>query len=158
MRHRCRLCKGPFSVFNRRHHCRGCGNIFHTECSTSAVLEQYGFSSPVLACFRCAAPFIAGVAPVAAPTAGCDAFITVYNVGGDAGDVTAEIDGAPLKVDGMTASGRAGATVRVTLPPGTGTAHAIIVTRKSLGLRSRVRGRWGDWVAGGDGNGERACD
>ena len=135
----CRLCKGPFTLLNRKHHCRGCGQIFHTECSTTAPLEQYGFSTPVLGCYRCAAPFLAGLAPASIPTAGCEAAaLTVYNAGDDARDLSVEIDGILLPLEGITgAGGRSGATLRISLPRGAGAAHSIVVKRKSLDLRSR---------------------
>eukprot|EP00468_Gymnochlora_sp_CCMP2014_P006431 CAMPEP_0167751108 /NCGR_PEP_ID=MMETSP0110_2-20121227/6374_1 /TAXON_ID=629695 /ORGANISM="Gymnochlora sp., Strain CCMP2014" /LENGTH=763 /DNA_ID=CAMNT_0007636525 /DNA_START=204 /DNA_END=2493 /DNA_ORIENTATION=+ len=48
-------CEKPFSVTNRRHHCRRCGFVVCGSCSSKkAVLgENIGISSPVRVCDRC---------------------------------------------------------------------------------------------------------
>ncbi|CAH1783192.1 unnamed protein product [Owenia fusiformis] len=50
----CTACKIPFNFVKRRHHCRNCGKIFCSRCSSNQVsLPQYGHSKPVRVCNRC---------------------------------------------------------------------------------------------------------
>lgn len=44
--HKCSLCDNSFNLLNRRHHCRGCGNVVCGNCSRhTARLPQYGLQS-----------------------------------------------------------------------------------------------------------------
>ncbi|KAJ5073708.1 early endosome antigen 1 [Anaeramoeba ignava] len=51
----CMNCKAPFTVTLRRHHCRNCGLIFCSKCSTERrAIPKYGFFDPVRVCDNCA--------------------------------------------------------------------------------------------------------
>ncbi|XP_053433963.1 lateral signaling target protein 2 homolog isoform X3 [Nycticebus coucang] len=50
----CTACKAPFTVIRRKHHCRSCGKIFCSRCSShSAPLPRYGQVRPVRVCTHC---------------------------------------------------------------------------------------------------------
>uniref|UniRef100_A0AAY4ARZ0 Lateral signaling target protein 2 homolog n=1 Tax=Denticeps clupeoides TaxID=299321 RepID=A0AAY4ARZ0_9TELE len=50
----CVACKAPFTVIRRKHHCRSCGKIFCSRCSShSAPLPRYGQMKPVRVCTHC---------------------------------------------------------------------------------------------------------
>ncbi|XP_051056138.1 lateral signaling target protein 2 homolog isoform X3 [Phodopus roborovskii] len=50
----CTSCKAPFTVIRRKHHCRSCGKIFCSRCSShSAPLPRYGQVKPVRVCTHC---------------------------------------------------------------------------------------------------------
>uniref|UniRef100_A0A6I8MYZ9 FYVE-type domain-containing protein n=1 Tax=Ornithorhynchus anatinus TaxID=9258 RepID=A0A6I8MYZ9_ORNAN len=50
----CRACRAPFTFLRRRHHCRSCGQIFCSRCSShSAPLPQFGHVKPVRVCSHC---------------------------------------------------------------------------------------------------------
>ena len=52
----CAKCQTAFTFFNRRHHCRGCGDIFCNSCSGLDVDRAHrGFNSPQRVCVLCAA-------------------------------------------------------------------------------------------------------
>ena len=69
----CGACSKQFTALRRRHHCRGCGEIFCGACSTARVpLPEAGFDNPVRACDRCALGTIGGVQTPAASRTGTD--------------------------------------------------------------------------------------
>lgn len=50
----CTSCKTEFTFFKRRHHCRNCGHIFCSACSSHSIpLHHYGFNKPVRVCNYC---------------------------------------------------------------------------------------------------------
>ncbi|XP_041435307.1 lateral signaling target protein 2 homolog isoform X2 [Xenopus laevis] len=50
----CTACEAPFTVIRRKHHCRSCGKIFCSRCSShSAPLPRYGQMKPVRVCTHC---------------------------------------------------------------------------------------------------------
>ncbi|KJH49689.1 VHS domain protein [Dictyocaulus viviparus] len=47
-------CRSEFSLFNRKHHCRACGQIFCDRCSTKEIpLPQFGIEKEVRVCDAC---------------------------------------------------------------------------------------------------------
>lgn len=58
---RCMSCKANFTVVKRRHHCRNCGKVFCSRCSSNSVpLPKFGHVKPVRVCNKC---FIYRVTP-----------------------------------------------------------------------------------------------
>ncbi|CAB4035881.1 myotubularin-related 2-like, partial [Paramuricea clavata] len=50
----CHDCKVKFTHFNRRHHCRACGQVFCNECSSHRVcLLKLGYTKQERVCDRC---------------------------------------------------------------------------------------------------------
>jgi len=50
----CRICKEAFWLLNQRHHCRNCGHIVCTKCSTRTLpLVNLGLPHPVRICDTC---------------------------------------------------------------------------------------------------------
>jgi growth factor-regulated tyrosine kinase substrate len=50
----CYRCRTEFSAFNRRHHCRACGQIFCNTCSSkTAAIPKYGIEKEVRVCDTC---------------------------------------------------------------------------------------------------------
>lgn len=50
----CMTCQVPFTFVRRRHHCRNCGKIFCSQCSSHFVpLPHFGEDRPVRVCNRC---------------------------------------------------------------------------------------------------------
>uniref|UniRef100_A0A1B6D072 Lateral signaling target protein 2 homolog n=1 Tax=Clastoptera arizonana TaxID=38151 RepID=A0A1B6D072_9HEMI len=50
----CMSCHTVFTVIRRRHHCRNCGKVFCSRCSSNSVpLPRYGHMKPVRVCNHC---------------------------------------------------------------------------------------------------------
>ncbi|ESN93888.1 hypothetical protein HELRODRAFT_145029, partial [Helobdella robusta] len=50
----CMSCKVLFTFVRRRHHCRNCGKIFCSNCSSNSVpLPHFGHQKPVRVCNSC---------------------------------------------------------------------------------------------------------
>ncbi|KAJ8282714.1 hypothetical protein COCON_G00052330 [Conger conger] len=50
----CTACHAPFTLLRRRHHCRSCGKIFCSRCSSNeAPLPRFGQRTPVRVCNHC---------------------------------------------------------------------------------------------------------
>ncbi|XP_051834982.1 lateral signaling target protein 2 homolog isoform X1 [Antechinus flavipes] len=55
----CTACQTPFSLTRRRHHCRNCGKIFCSRCSSKSVpLPWFGYVKPVRVCLHCYAAHV----------------------------------------------------------------------------------------------------
>lgn len=49
----CFLCQTPFSAFRRKHHCRTCGCIFDSKCTTVVSGEKFGVQGSLRVCKNC---------------------------------------------------------------------------------------------------------
>lgn len=49
----CNICRSQFTFFNRRHHCRMCGEIQCDNCQTSASIPHLGYIIPTRICRPC---------------------------------------------------------------------------------------------------------
>lgn len=49
----CFACQTPFSAFRRKHHCRTCGCIFDSKCTTVVSGERFGVQGNLRVCKRC---------------------------------------------------------------------------------------------------------
>src|SRR5262249_54428664 len=53
-RNNCKDCNTEFKGMTRRHHCRGCGEIFCDNCTDNRVsLTFYGYEDPQRVCAAC---------------------------------------------------------------------------------------------------------
>jgi len=51
---KCTLCNQPFSVFNRKHHCRSCGLVMCADCTPhKEPMKHLGYNEPVRICTKC---------------------------------------------------------------------------------------------------------
>jgi hypothetical protein len=73
---KCNKCAASFSLFNRRHHCRHCGKVFCSKCTTKTCkIPNLGYDEAVKVCDTCYQPASSGgtqfqtavVLPTAAP-------------------------------------------------------------------------------------------
>lgn len=51
---KCMNCNAPFTIVNRRHHCRGCGKIMCSDCLKYKAVIKNISNDPVKICERCA--------------------------------------------------------------------------------------------------------
>jgi len=50
----CKRCEQGFSVTKRRHHCRNCGEIYCSSCSSKLIsIPRFGYIKPVRVCMDC---------------------------------------------------------------------------------------------------------
>ena len=50
----CTACDQSFTMLRRRHHCRNCGQIYCSNCSSHTIrLGQFGYTKPVRVCDSC---------------------------------------------------------------------------------------------------------
>ncbi|KAG5952632.1 hypothetical protein E4U53_000325 [Claviceps sorghi] len=49
----CFLCQSPFTAFRRKHHCRTCGCIFDSKCTTVVSGEKFGVQGSLRVCRNC---------------------------------------------------------------------------------------------------------
>ena len=104
-------------------------------------LGQYGFTAAVMACLRCAAPYVAKAEPFVIPTSGGEVAYTIYNAGTDLSDIKLEFDGkeVPLNAASLVAARDGGTVLRVVMPSGRGTKHSVVIRRIQRGLAGKVR-------------------
>ncbi|RYE85374.1 MAG: hypothetical protein EOO65_00490 [Methanosarcinales archaeon] len=51
----CMVCDAPFTLLNRRHHCRHCGRLVCSDCSPGThALPHFGYVGLVRVCSDCA--------------------------------------------------------------------------------------------------------
>lgn len=61
---KCHRCRTEFTMLNRRHHCRSCGQVFCGTCSgKSSTIPEYGIEKPVRVCDGCFAKLNKVAAP-----------------------------------------------------------------------------------------------
>ncbi|CAM1504743.1 Fc.00g023340.m01.CDS01 [Cosmosporella sp. VM-42] len=49
----CFMCQTPFTAFRRKHHCRTCGCIFDSKCTTVISGEKFGVQGSLRVCKKC---------------------------------------------------------------------------------------------------------
>jgi len=49
----CMICNSQFSVFNRRHHCRNCGDCICSNCSKHKIVLPFSKNVPLMVCNKC---------------------------------------------------------------------------------------------------------
>lgn len=50
----CHRCRVAFTTFNRKHHCRACGQVFCTKCSgRNSIIPKFGIEKEVRVCDSC---------------------------------------------------------------------------------------------------------
>ncbi|ESO09504.1 hypothetical protein HELRODRAFT_190525 [Helobdella robusta] len=50
----CHRCRAAFTTFNRKHHCRACGQVFCQKCSSkTSIIPKYGIEKEVRVCDSC---------------------------------------------------------------------------------------------------------
>ena len=72
----CNRCRTAFTTFNRKHHCRNCGNTYCNDCSTSRLaLPHLGVTEAVRVCDTCNAKLKTKTDKEASPTYSSPAFL-----------------------------------------------------------------------------------
>lgn len=135
----CMSCRRTFHTFLRRHHCRGCGNLFCGKCSSFSIpLPHRGYDSPVRACRSCASPLVVHVSSI--PTVGGEMLITAHNIGqhvpGSEKGLEIEVEGCPCTAVRVLSAGPP-ARLRCSVQSGVGCDKELLI-RTANGLESTV--------------------
>lgn len=112
-----------------KHHCRGCGKIFCSDCLLSIQLEQYNINDQVFGCFVCAAPCVGKEDDDSLPylpTGGGELLLKMYNAGSSTEDIKVEWDGVPVTTAEFVKT-KLGIRLRIPVGPGEGT-HTVTIT------------------------------
>jgi hypothetical protein len=132
----CHNCGGKFTAFLRRHHCRGCGEVFCNTCSKWKVnMTHLKHRKPVRSCKSCASPQLLRVSSV--PTFGGKIVLHAYNVGEDSDKLSVfaenmECTGVRIVHEGPPTK------IRCSVPQGVGINKTVTV-RRADGLQGSMR-------------------
>ena len=130
----CFDCQNKFSMFTRRHHCRGCGNVFCNDCTRRRLtLEHIGYFHPVRVCVVCASPKPLWVSSV--PTIGGLCTVEGRNFGSTARQVKVSLDGELCRDLQMVSRGSA---LQFEVPPGVGGGKHLTVVVGQEGLSGMI--------------------
>eukprot|EP00127_Corallochytrium_limacisporum_P002576 Clim_evm12s134 gene=Clim_evmTU12s134 len=59
---KCYNCRSAFTMINRKHHCRNCGQIFCQSCSSkNHAIPKYGYNDKVRVCDQCHSDLVRGI-------------------------------------------------------------------------------------------------
>lgn len=124
----CRGCSETFNMFTRRrHHCRGCGDLFCNACLVQVPMGQYGILTAAWGCAECVAPWVEDHKIADLPAAGGAVEFKAFNV--EPEGFSAELDNKPVPSVVKSRKGT-GFTVTLTVPSGSGSNHVLILKRK----------------------------
>jgi hypothetical protein len=133
----CHGCGGKFTAFLRRHHCRGCGELYCNACSKwKIILAHLKYKTPVRCCQKCASPLLLRVSSV--PTTGGEVVIQAYNVqNNNSPSPEVSVDEVACKFVRVIASGPP-VKIRCSVLPGAGMNKTITVRDPTSALQGSI--------------------